>query len=99
MWNRAELKAKAKVSFKRNYWKCVLVAFILSIVAGSGTFGGTSSLNDSDIYDEYYEESYEMDYDSALENALGKVIIAAIVVGSVIGVLKLNGLPFISKLQ
>lgn len=25
MWNRAELKGKAKFSFKRNYWKSVFI--------------------------------------------------------------------------
>ena len=36
MWNRAEVKAKGKESFKRNYWKSVLVAFIyLLFFAGS----------------------------------------------------------------
>ena len=31
MWTRKELKARAKASFKRSYWKCVLVAFILTL--------------------------------------------------------------------
>ncbi|MDO5409788.1 MAG: DUF975 family protein [Lachnospiraceae bacterium] len=38
MWSRAELKRKAKFAVRRNYWKCVLVAFVLSIllIQGSG---------------------------------------------------------------
>lgn len=34
MWTRGELKDRAKVAFKRNYWKCVLVALVLSILVG-----------------------------------------------------------------
>lgn len=36
MWTRAELKENAKAFFKFNYWKMVLVAFIVSLVGGGG---------------------------------------------------------------
>lgn len=36
MWNRKELKEKAKVAFKANYWRCVLAALLLTIFAGVG---------------------------------------------------------------
>ena len=36
MWTRRELKERAKVAFRRNYWKCVLVAFILALLVGGG---------------------------------------------------------------
>ena len=39
MWDRKELKTKGKVAFKKNYWPCVLVALILSIL----TVGSTST--------------------------------------------------------
>ena len=39
MWNRAELKEKAKIALKRNYWKAVLVGILLTML---GTGGGTS---------------------------------------------------------
>lgn len=32
MWTREELKSRARLSFKRNYWKCVLVALVLMIL-------------------------------------------------------------------
>lgn len=41
MWNRKELKANAKVAFKRNYWRCVLAALIITLVLGSAA-GSTS---------------------------------------------------------
>lgn len=46
MWTRAELKENAKKYFKFNYWKMVLVAFILSIIGG----GGGASFNYSRNY-------------------------------------------------
>ncbi len=35
MWDRKELKARGKAAFKANYWKCVLVALILTVLMGS----------------------------------------------------------------
>lgn len=35
MWNRRELKARAKMAFKSNYWKCVLVAIIIALLVGA----------------------------------------------------------------
>lgn len=40
MWTRKELKDRAKVAFKANYWKALLVALVLGIVVGSS--GGCS---------------------------------------------------------
>jgi uncharacterized membrane protein len=45
MWNRTEVKAKGKVSFKRNYWNSVLVAFIYSLFV-TGTSSAVSSNSD-----------------------------------------------------
>lgn len=36
MWTRAELKEKAKVALKQNYWKIVLVCVILSLIGVDG---------------------------------------------------------------
>ena len=57
MWTRKELKAKAKVAFKANYWKSVLVALLLALFVGSAgsvssnaaTGGITSRANDEGI--------------------------------------------------
>ena len=46
MWTRKDLKDKAKLSFKKNYWKCVLVGFLIALLTGgfaagaNGGFGG-----------------------------------------------------------
>ena len=41
MWTRAELKSKAKFSFKRNYWKSVLISLILALLVGGGSSGSS----------------------------------------------------------
>ena len=41
MWTRRELKDKAKITFKKTYWKHVLVSIVLAMVVG--TAGGVSS--------------------------------------------------------
>ncbi len=43
MWTRAELKDRGKAAFKRNYWKTVLVAFILSLLTYSTSLSRGSS--------------------------------------------------------
>ena len=42
MWTRKELKDKAKIAFKANYWKTVLVALLLAIVVGSLSGAGSA---------------------------------------------------------
>lgn len=43
MWTRKELKEKAKAALKRSYWKTVLVAMLLSFLAGGGSYVSGSS--------------------------------------------------------
>lgn len=63
MWNRAELKGKAKFSFKRNYWKSVLISLLLAlIVGGGGTGAGSFSRGLSDGVSGS-DDSYTDDYD------------------------------------
>lgn len=45
MWNRADLKERAKSVIGRNYWRCVLAALILAVFVQSGNNNGNS--NDS----------------------------------------------------
>lgn len=46
-WSRTELKTRAKDALKRNYWKCILVAFILAFVTPSGNSGNSSNITNS----------------------------------------------------
>ncbi len=47
MWTREELKERAKKAFRRNYWKCVLVALIITVITGSGSNAGSDSEDSS----------------------------------------------------
>ena len=47
-WNRKDVKAKGKTSFKDNFWKCVLTALILAIIGG-----GMSTVSPSDFSTHY----------------------------------------------
>lgn len=42
MWSRKELKEKAKFSFRRNYWKSVLVSLLFALIAGGGYAGSSA---------------------------------------------------------
>ena len=45
MWTRKELKEKGSWCFRANYWKCVLVGVLVSLIAGgTGAAAGSSSL-------------------------------------------------------
>ncbi|MDD7740882.1 MAG: DUF975 family protein [Fusicatenibacter sp.] len=44
MWTRAELKYRGKTAFLRNYWMCVAVALILSLVVGTGGSSASSRI-------------------------------------------------------
>ena len=65
MWKRAELKSKAKFSFKRNYWKSVLISLILALLVGGGSSGSSISSavsnnligsSDSSVTDDYFND-------------------------------------------
>ncbi|MEF9940702.1 MAG: DUF975 family protein [Lachnospiraceae bacterium] len=43
MWTRADLKARGRIAFKKNYWAAVVVSLILSIVIGGAMTGAGAS--------------------------------------------------------
>lgn len=49
MWNRAELKAKGKAAFKRNYWNCVLAALLVMIVTVAFSSSATTNSDSADV--------------------------------------------------
>ena len=58
MWSRKSVKEKGKKAFTLNFWKCVLVALILSVVVGSAGGGASgfsqmisNRFNDSGVTD------------------------------------------------
>lgn len=46
MWDRVQLKTKAKKVLKKNYWKAFLISFIIMLVGGESS-GGTGANNSS----------------------------------------------------
>ena len=72
MWTRKSVKEKGKKAFTLNFWKCVLVALILSIVVGSASTGFNGGnfipaisdrFEESDVVDEAGDE-FDVDFDS-----------------------------------
>ena len=49
MWTRRELKERAKAAFKANYWRCVLVAFILALLIGGSAGSGVRKNETADL--------------------------------------------------
>ena len=45
MWDRKELKQRGKSAFKANYWKCVLVALLLTLFAAGASTSTSRSVN------------------------------------------------------
>lgn len=44
MWNRKELKERAKLGVKRNYWKSVLVSTVFAgMIGGAGIYGSSAT--------------------------------------------------------
>lgn len=83
MWTRRALKDRAKPAFRKNYWKCILVALVLMIlVDGATSVSGTGSgsavnwkldlspdvlLEDST---DSWEDEYELDFQEE-QNTIG----------------------------
>ena len=69
MWTRAELKERGKAAFKANYWKCVLVALIVSLVSGglSSGSGYKSGGNFSNIYEQIKDRNDSHDSESDID--------------------------------
>lgn len=69
MWTRKELKDKAKIAFKANYWKAVLVGLLLAaLMGGYGSFGSVPSTmaNRTNAATYYSNTSYDSDAPSSV---------------------------------
>ena len=87
MWERKELKAKAKAAFKANYWKCVLVAFILMALVGGGVASssvGGGDAADASAFSQALADAPE-EAQQAIALSLLTVLAGFTVVGSLIG--------------
>lgn len=79
MWTRKELKQKARTAFKRNYWKCVLAAVLISIIAGVAFQGTTSSAAGSGSMGGFMQELNRLSAETGTSVELIVGILAAIV--------------------
>jgi uncharacterized membrane protein len=76
MIDRKELKARGKAAFMANYWKCVLVAFILTLITGATV--GTSYKSTSESATEATETE---SFSELVESAKANPEVVAIVLG------------------
>lgn len=63
MWSRVVLKDRAKVAFKRNYWRCVLISFILLLFTGGATNTARTTNHDDGIVTDSIEDDWGNDID------------------------------------
>jgi uncharacterized membrane protein len=59
MWSRKEIKSRGKAAFLRNYWKCVVVAFILSLLV-SGLSSRSVSGQDANVAIDNISSSFDL---------------------------------------
>lgn len=83
-WTRAMLKENAKQLFKKNYWVCVGITFILTVLGSSMGFGNggvtysyewrtINNNRENNYYDQYYDDYYdfnEADGDNFVSSAI-----------------------------
>ncbi len=89
MWTNSELKGRAKVAMKANYWMTVLVAFILTLITGSG--GGAAGGSSSDSIKNVFEDGISEDVMAIIIALLG-IVALIIVVMTVVDILVFNPL-------
>lgn len=106
MWSRVELKEKAKKRIHANYWKCVLIALILTALTGSFTGSSSPNVNNviqnaedqgqniiSDLPDELSDLDSISDFPSTLEHAGMNFAIISMIVGFVIFLVSIIVIP------
>lgn len=87
MWSISELKQKGKISFKRNYWKTVLVSILFVLVAGGisgGSYGGGDSQTqietDYNDYNDFKDDISDSDNFKIDESILDEITAGQIAV-------------------
>ncbi len=64
-WKISEVKQRGKATFKAGYWKCVLVAFIMTLVTGGlGSCSGNMSgfnMNKSSASDSVVDDDMDLE--------------------------------------
>lgn len=79
-WTRAQLKANGKQVFQRNYWACVAVAFIASLISGSGGLGSFNFNFNSN----FNSNISDNDFSHSINQAMGGHPVHIPVIGTII---------------
>lgn len=77
MWTRKELKEKAKVAFKGNYWKSVLVGIVSTLAIGATASASANSGN---------MDQFQMDVNSAVAQSGVSLDVVVGILAAVLGV-------------
>ena len=87
MWTITELKEWGKASFRANYWKCVLGAFLLSLFTGAANAAGNrAGAGSGDVSELEQQIGSLMEGDPAAAVFVVLFILAAVVMAIGIGV-------------
>ncbi len=77
MWTRKELKERGRETFKRNYWKSVLVAFLFMLITGAASTVSSSSsmasnmgIRASKTGEEFAPDEHDVTVDADGDNGL-----------------------------
>ena len=94
MWTIGELKAKGKMAFKANYWKCVLTSFILAFLTGASASTSSSSSDSTGSTDELVTafNGLSTGEQMAAIGIAGGVISIALIIGLIIRIFIYNPL-------
>lgn len=95
MWTREQLKSNAKNSFRRNYWPCVGVAFIMAVAEGIGAAGsarGGANTSQQTMGADDYGQSYLFGTEASYELTamMVAIVVALIIFTTVLGIFVTN---------
>ena len=96
MWDRKELKARGKRAFLANYWRCVLVALLITLVlGGTAAAGGANGAQAPDLISDpptgsEGQHAFQDMPDSAMLGTLAAVIGGASLLSLAVKILVLN---------
>lgn len=82
-WIRSDLKYRAKMAFRKNYWAAVVVSLILAVVAGVGNGGGgTGSVANTVTHTEVYDGTlkFSMNYVTPFAWLLGALAVGTVLI-------------------
>lgn len=97
MWDRIILKQRGKAAFQRNYWRCVLVAFILMIIAGGTGNSARREVQKTQVSSEWEQEGAANIITDSISGVVAAVTAVAFLV--IMGVMLLLGILVFNPLE